>query len=42
MFNLTPEQDIHFEYDGERLSPPEGQIKDTEIEDNDCIDVYMK
>lgn len=35
-------QTLTLSFDGEALEPPEGQIKDTEIEDMECIDVYIK
>lgn len=36
------DQKVTLAFDGEPLEPPEGQIKDTEIEDMDGIEVYIK
>ncbi|KAF1355470.1 hypothetical protein BDV97DRAFT_395829 [Delphinella strobiligena] len=39
---IAPNQTLILSFDGEALEPPEGQIKDTEIEDMERIDVYIK
>ncbi|KAI4715273.1 hypothetical protein E4T48_08552 [Aureobasidium sp. EXF-10727] len=41
-FKLDAERIVHLEFDGERLEPPEGLVKDTDISDMDCIDVHIK
>jgi len=41
-FKLDAERVVHLEFDGERLEPPEGLVKDTDISDMDCIDVHIK
>jgi hypothetical protein len=41
-FKLDESRQIHLEFDGERLEPPEGEVKDTDISDMDCIDVHIK
>ncbi|CAD0091971.1 unnamed protein product, partial [Aureobasidium vineae] len=41
-FKLDAERLVHLEFDGERLEPPEGLVKDTDISDMDCIDVHIK
>ncbi|GAB7349486.1 hypothetical protein MBLNU459_g0197t1 [Dothideomycetes sp. NU459] len=33
---------ITLEFDGDRLEPPEGMVRDTDIDDMDCIDVHVK
>lgn len=34
--------EISLAFDGDTLEPPDGMVKDTEIEDTDCIEVYVK
>ncbi|KAH0128525.1 hypothetical protein KCU67_g16543, partial [Aureobasidium melanogenum] len=41
-FKLDDARVVHLEFDGERLEPPEGLVKDTDISDMDCIDVHIK
>ena len=41
-FQLSADRQVHLEFDGERLEPPEGLVKDTDISDLDCIDVHIK
>ncbi|KAK6002792.1 hypothetical protein QM012_001542 [Aureobasidium pullulans] len=41
-FKLDDSRVVHLEFDGERLEPPEGLVKDTDISDMDCIDVHIK
>ncbi|THY50153.1 hypothetical protein D6C98_06104 [Aureobasidium pullulans] len=41
-FKLDPDRQLHLEFDGEKLEPPEGLVKDTDISDMDCIDVHIK
>ncbi|KAI5240429.1 MFS general substrate transporter [Aureobasidium subglaciale] len=41
-FRLDAERKVFLEFDGERLEPPEGLVKDTDISDMDCIDVHIK
>ncbi|KAG9683799.1 hypothetical protein KCU95_g13127, partial [Aureobasidium melanogenum] len=41
-FKLDDARLVHLEFDGERLEPPEGLVKDTDISDMDCIDVHIK
>lgn len=40
-YKLSDDAEVHFLFDGERLSPDE-EIKDTEIEDMDSVDVHVK
>lgn len=39
-FKATGGQEIHLEFDGERLESEE-QVQSTEIDDMDCVDVYI-
>ena len=41
-FKLDPDRQLHLEFDGEKLEPPEGLVNDTDISDMDCIDVHIK
>lgn len=39
---MMMEAEISLAFDGDTLEPPEGMVRDTDIDDLDCIEIHVK